>query len=109
MKGLRGPLLEQPQRTTNSAGSNAGSDGLRLGCVLLHPHVGPFLLLLPRASLALRYPQSPAPLSISATSFLSIWCELTPSYKVVRGALDLPGVAGRTSSRSKYGAKKPKA
>ncbi|EKC98432.1 ribosomal protein S12 [Trichosporon asahii var. asahii CBS 8904] len=30
-------------------------------------------------------------------------------YKVVRGALDLPGVAGRTSSRSKYGAKKPKA
>jgi small subunit ribosomal protein S12 len=31
-----------------------------------------------------------------------------PSYKVVRGALDLNGVAGRVSARSKYGVKKPK-
>ncbi|KAK4056604.1 hypothetical protein OIO90_002452 [Microbotryomycetes sp. JL221] len=30
-------------------------------------------------------------------------------YKIVRGALDLSGVAGRSSSRSKYGTKKPKA
>ncbi|KAF8443071.1 hypothetical protein L210DRAFT_959064 [Boletus edulis BED1] len=29
-------------------------------------------------------------------------------YKMVRGALDFGGVAGRTQSRSKYGAKKPK-
>ncbi|KAG8920707.1 hypothetical protein FRC03_010821 [Tulasnella sp. 419] len=29
-------------------------------------------------------------------------------YKVVRGALDFGGVAGRKSSRSKYGVKKPK-
>ncbi|BEJ17233.1 hypothetical protein CspHIS471_0606340 [Cutaneotrichosporon sp. HIS471] len=29
-------------------------------------------------------------------------------YKVVRGALDLNGVAGRVSARSKYGVKKPK-
>ncbi|RXK42106.1 ribosomal protein S12 [Tremella mesenterica] len=29
-------------------------------------------------------------------------------YKVVRGALDLSGVAGRTQSRSKYGVKMPK-
>lgn len=33
---------------------------------------------------------------------------LTLSYKVVRGALDLHGVAGRVSARSKYGVKKPK-
>lgn len=30
-------------------------------------------------------------------------------YKIVRGALDLGPVAGRTTSRSKYGAKMPKA
>lgn len=30
-------------------------------------------------------------------------------YKVVRGALDCAGVADRKTSRSKYGAKKPKA
>jgi len=30
-------------------------------------------------------------------------------YKVVRGALDCAGVADRKSSRSKYGAKRPKA
>ncbi|KAK4702405.1 small subunit ribosomal protein S12, partial [Phenoliferia sp. Uapishka_3] len=30
-------------------------------------------------------------------------------YKIVRGALDLGGVAGRAVSRSKYGTKKPKA
>ncbi|KAM0788787.1 30S ribosomal protein S12 [Microbotryomycetes sp. NB124-2] len=30
-------------------------------------------------------------------------------YKIVRGALDLSGVAGRSRSRSKYGTKKPKA
>ncbi|GAA5822138.1 hypothetical protein JCM11251_004869 [Rhodosporidiobolus azoricus] len=29
-------------------------------------------------------------------------------YKIVRGALDLSGVAGRAVSRSKYGVKKPK-
>ncbi|ORY21459.1 ribosomal protein S12/S23-domain-containing protein [Naematelia encephala] len=29
-------------------------------------------------------------------------------YKVVRGAQDLSGVAGRVTARSKYGAKKPK-
>ncbi|KAL7423259.1 30S ribosomal protein S12 [Cryptotrichosporon argae] len=29
-------------------------------------------------------------------------------YKVIRGALDAGGVAGRTKSRSKYGVKKPK-
>ncbi|OMH82800.1 30S ribosomal protein S12 [Zancudomyces culisetae] len=29
-------------------------------------------------------------------------------YHVVRGALDCQGVQGRTASRSKYGAKKPK-
>ncbi|BGP39247.1 30S ribosomal protein S12 [Rhodotorula kratochvilovae] len=29
-------------------------------------------------------------------------------YKIVRGALDLGGVAGRAVSRSKYGTKKPK-
>ncbi|GAA5854624.1 hypothetical protein JCM8547_004916 [Rhodosporidiobolus lusitaniae] len=29
-------------------------------------------------------------------------------YKIVRGALDLNGVAGRAVSRSKYGVKKPK-
>ncbi|ORY66942.1 ribosomal protein S12/S23-domain-containing protein [Leucosporidium creatinivorum] len=29
-------------------------------------------------------------------------------YKIVRGALDLGGVAGRAQSRSKYGTKKPK-
>ncbi|MGM0366934.1 MAG: 30S ribosomal protein S12, partial [Actinomycetota bacterium] len=29
-------------------------------------------------------------------------------YKVVRGALDTAGVEGRKSSRSRYGAKKPK-
>ncbi|GFZ49019.1 37S ribosomal protein S12, mitochondrial [Saitozyma sp. JCM 24511] len=29
-------------------------------------------------------------------------------YKVIRGALDFSGVAGRTRARSKYGAKKPK-
>ncbi|KAM0745746.1 ribosomal protein S12 [Meredithblackwellia eburnea MCA 4105] len=29
-------------------------------------------------------------------------------YKIVRGALDLSGVAGRAVSRSKYGTKKPK-
>ncbi|KAH8087982.1 putative ribosomal protein S12 [Filobasidium floriforme] len=29
-------------------------------------------------------------------------------YKLVRGALDFSGVANRTASRSKYGAKKPK-
>lgn len=34
--------------------------------------------------------------------------KLTNSYKVVRGALDLSGVAGRTRARSKYGVKKPK-
>lgn len=28
-------------------------------------------------------------------------------YKVVRGALDFSGVAGRTKSRSKYGGKSP--
>ncbi|KAF9517281.1 hypothetical protein BS47DRAFT_1375759 [Hydnum rufescens UP504] len=30
-------------------------------------------------------------------------------YKVIRGALDLGGVAGRSNARSKYGTKKPKA
>ena len=30
-------------------------------------------------------------------------------YTLVRGALDFSGVVGRTTSRSKYGAKKPKA
>jgi len=30
-------------------------------------------------------------------------------YKIVRGALDLGGVVNRSSARSKYGAKKPKA
>ena len=30
------------------------------------------------------------------------------SYKIVRGALDCQGVAGRMQSRSKYGTKKPK-
>ncbi|MCE3010226.1 MAG: 30S ribosomal protein S12, partial [Proteobacteria bacterium] len=29
-------------------------------------------------------------------------------YHIVRGVLDLQGVNGRLSSRSKYGAKKPK-
>ena len=29
-------------------------------------------------------------------------------YKIIRGALDCQGVVGRISSRSKYGAKKPK-
>jgi small subunit ribosomal protein S12 len=29
-------------------------------------------------------------------------------YKVVRGALDFGGVAGRAKGRSKYGVKKPK-
>ncbi|WVQ83911.1 ribosomal protein S12 [Cryptococcus sp. DSM 104549] len=29
-------------------------------------------------------------------------------YKIIRGALDLNGVAGRVSARSKYGVKKPK-
>ncbi|PNR97141.1 30S ribosomal protein S12 [Petrotoga sp. 9PWA.NaAc.5.4] len=30
-------------------------------------------------------------------------------YKIIRGALDAAGVEGRKQSRSKYGAKKPKA
>ncbi|SCV70851.1 BQ2448_3613 [Microbotryum intermedium] len=30
-------------------------------------------------------------------------------YKIIRGAMDLTGVAGRMNSRSKYGTKKPKA
>ncbi len=30
-------------------------------------------------------------------------------YHLVRGALDFSGVANRTTSRSKYGTKKPKA
>lgn len=30
------------------------------------------------------------------------------SYTVIRGALDCAGVVGRKSSRSKYGAKRPK-
>ncbi|MNC93109.1 30S ribosomal protein S12 [compost metagenome] len=30
-------------------------------------------------------------------------------YHIIRGALDTAGVAGRKQSRSKYGAKRPKA
>ena len=43
--------------------------------------------------------------SLLLCGWLTCYCLVYRRYKVVRGALDLGGVAGRTTSRSKYGGK----